>query len=63
VLGLVLQGRSTKEIAQRLNVTEYTVQDHLKHVFDKTKVRSRRDLVSEVFAGHYGAALAPTDTD
>jgi DNA-binding CsgD family transcriptional regulator len=46
VAQLVLRGRTTRQIMQELRIGEHTVQDHLKAVFDKFDVRSRRDLVA-----------------
>ena len=53
VTRLVLEGSSTRQIADQLGISVGTVQQHLKAIFDKTGVRSRRDLVGKVFYTHY----------
>ncbi len=53
----MLAGQSTTEIAKRLHISAYTVQDHLRSIFDKAGVRSRRQLVASMFFEHYALRL------
>jgi DNA-binding CsgD family transcriptional regulator len=46
VVALVLRGYSTKQIVSQLAISQYTVQEHLRAVFDKLGVRSRQELAA-----------------
>ena len=53
IVQLLALGHSTAEIGRRLCITENTIQDHLKSVFDKVGVRSRRELIASIFTRLY----------
>ena len=62
---LSLRGLSTQEIAQTLHISLNTVQDHLKAIFEKVNVSSRRELAGSIFAQQYQTHVledAPRDT-
>jgi DNA-binding NarL/FixJ family response regulator len=59
VTGQVARGFSTNEIADRLHLSAYTVQDHLKAIFDKSGTSSRGALVARLFFDHHLPLLAP----
>lgn len=46
IISLIKKGMSSKEIAETLNISGYTVETHRKNIFRKLKVKSVSELVS-----------------
>jgi len=57
IMQCVLRGVSTGEISATYQISFHTVQDHLKSIFEKVGVRSRRELVGQLFAQQYQPRL------
>ena len=49
VVDLVVRGASTRQIARRSVISEYTVQEHLSNVFEKVGERGRSALVKRLY--------------
>jgi DNA-binding CsgD family transcriptional regulator len=48
VARLVAAGRSNRQTATELYISVKTVEFHLRHIFDKLGIRSRKDLISRI---------------
>jgi DNA-binding CsgD family transcriptional regulator len=46
--GLLIDGRSNSEIARALDLSAYTVQDHVKAILGKLGVHSKRELIAGI---------------
>ena len=57
VVSAIARGLSTAEIAAALFLSQHTVKDHVKAVFEKVGVSSRGELVAKLFAEHYSEPL------
>jgi DNA-binding CsgD family transcriptional regulator len=53
IAGLLAAGLTNPEIAARLVLSPYTVQDHIKSLLEKTNVSSRQELVALIFLDDY----------
>ena len=57
VTELVAQGLDTQTMSERLHISSWTVQDHLKAIFEKLQVSSRGELTARLFFEHYAPRL------
>jgi len=57
VTQLIAQGHPTSAIADRLHISPWTVQDHLKAIFEKVGVSTRGEVVARVFFEHRAPRL------
>jgi len=57
IMQSVLRGLSTVEMSDTFQISSNTVQDHLKSIFEKVGVHSRRELVGQLFAQQYQPRL------
>ena len=45
VVRLITQGRSKREVGERLFVSENTVKAHVKHIYTKMGIHNKRELL------------------
>lgn len=60
VLALVARGQHNKEIALTLCITEHTVEQHLKHIYQKLNVGNRTEA-GMVYWSHVGDTVYTFD--
>lgn len=61
VISCLVQGRRNREIAKHLSITEQTVKNHLRSIYDKVGVSDRVELV--LYAIHQRLELPPVVTE
>ena len=51
ILALIAQGKKTKEIGEKLNISIYTVNKHRQNIISKTSTGSMQELINKTFYG------------
>jgi DNA-binding CsgD family transcriptional regulator len=59
VVALLVAGLDTRAVTKRLFISRHTVQDHLKSVFEKIGIHSRRELLATFSASADGRRHEP----
>lgn len=59
LLKLVIRGMSYKEMASKMSITAFTINHHLKKIYQKLNVRSKAELISKIsgLEKNYDAAV------
>jgi DNA-binding CsgD family transcriptional regulator len=52
ILELLAKGFLSKEIADRMNISYWTVVDHVRHIYDKLHVRTRTEAVAKYLSSN-----------
>ncbi|WP_111638299.1 response regulator transcription factor [Marinomonas shanghaiensis] len=55
VLRVLAEGKSNKKIASELNISHFTVRDHVSSLLRKKQVSSRQQLVSIYYCENMGS--------
>ena len=53
IIALIAEGMSNKEIAQRLNLSTYTIKSHIHNILEKMALHSRLEIAKHSYQ-HYG---------
>ena len=53
VLSLVSAGLTTKEIADRLNLSHHTIESHRKNLLKKFQAKNSAELIQKIFVAEY----------
>lgn len=53
ILSLVSSGLTTKEIADRLNLSHHTVESHRKNLLKKFQAKNSAELIQKLFVSEY----------
>ncbi|MEN6394061.1 MAG: helix-turn-helix transcriptional regulator [Anaerolineaceae bacterium] len=51
ILEILSQGKSNREIADSLGISENTVEQHLKHIYEKLQVQNRTEATALYIKG------------
>lgn len=61
VLSLVSTGLTTKEIADRLNISHHTVESHRKNLLRKCQAKNSAELIQKSLVAEYASYVKVSD--